>query len=325
MNTALAAHPDAILLYGVACELVKGQLEQAKAQHVIVMGINTPDCSDSGGPQLFGTHMIPSSKFPTEPAFWGGMRAATADYLIDATGGKAKIIDNAGTEPLQKMVDKGFTDEIKKCSGCSIVATVPYDSAQLTPNGPWIQAFRTTLAKTPQANAVYLPFDVFFTLGGAQAVGVRGTPHHLGRRPGRSRRACLCPTGQVTAESSSESDLWSGSAGLDAVNRALMGKPQVPEGEGFALITPGHPGFPAANQAYTPNIDFQQIYTKAWNGGRGERVAVAKTCVGDEKRPPRSGELRVRSVPSGSHHSARAARPHPTRALRQPGVVTDSA
>ena len=51
------------------------------------------------------------------------------------------------------MVDKGFTDEIKKCSGCSIVATVPYDSAQLTPNGPWTRRSRTTLAKTPQANA----------------------------------------------------------------------------------------------------------------------------------------------------------------------------
>jgi ribose transport system substrate-binding protein len=269
MNTALAAHPDAIILYGVACELVKGQLEQAKAQHIIVLGVNTPDCSDSGGPQLFNVHMIPSSKFPTEPDFWKAYGAATADYLIDATGGKAKVIDNAGTEPLQKMVDAGFTGEIKKCSGCAIVATVPYDSAQLTPNGPWISAFRSTLVKTPQANAVYLPFDVFDQIGGAQAVASAG--HKIISAGGQAVPYGLnfVRRGMVSAEGGAQSDLWSGDAGIDAVNRALMGKPQVPEGEGFALLTPNHPGFPTANQAYQPKIDFPAIYAKAWNDGKG--------------------------------------------------------
>lgn len=269
MNTALAAKPDAIILYGVACELIKGQLEQAKAQHIIVIGVNTPDCSDSGGPQLFNVHMIPSSKFPTEPKFWGAYGAATADYLIDATGGKAKVIDNAGTEPLQKMVDAGFTGEIKKCSGCSIVATVPYDSAGLAPNGPWISAFRSTLVKTPQANAVYLPFDVFDAIGGAQAVASAG--HKIISAGGQAVPYGLAfvRRGMVTAEAGAQSYLWSGDAGIDAANRALMGKPQVPEGEGFALLTPDHAGFPAANQPYQPSVNFQQIYTKAWNGGKG--------------------------------------------------------
>lgn len=270
MNTALAAHPNAILLYGVACELVKGQLEQAKAQHITVIGVNTPDCSDSGGPQLFSVHMIPNSKYPTEPAFWNAYGALAADYFIDASHGKGQMIDNAGTEPLQQMVDKGFTSAVKKCSGCSIVATVPYDSAQLTPNGPWINAFRSTLVKTPQANVVYLPFDIFYALGGAQAVhtasgrtivsgGGQAVPYGL----------AFVRRGWVTAETTAQSSLWSGFAGMDAANRALQGKPQVSEGEGFALITPDHPGFPAVNQAYQPAINWKAIYLKAWNGGKG--------------------------------------------------------
>jgi len=269
MSTALAAHPNAIILYGVACQLVKGQLEQAKAQHIIVIGDNTPDCSDSGGPQLFNVHMIPNSSFSTEPEFWETYGADTAAYLIDATHGKGQVINNAGSEPLQQMVNTGFVNMMKKCSGCKIVATVPYDSAELTPNGPWINAFRTTLAKTPQATAVYLPFDVFDSLGGAQAIETSG--RHIISAGGQAVPYGLAfvRRGWVTAESTAQSNLWSGYAGIDAANRALEGKPQVPEGEGFALITPGHAGFPGPNQPYQPKVNFKAIYLKAWNGGKG--------------------------------------------------------
>ena len=265
MSTALAAKPNAILLYGVACQLVKGQLEQAKAEHVIVMGINTPDCSDSGGPQLFGVHMIPSSVYKTEVSFWGGYGAMTAAYLIDKTDGKAKVIDNAGSEPLQQMVDNGFRAELAKCKSCKVVATVPYDSATLTPNGPWIQAFRAKLSVATTANAVYIPWDVMMNeLGAATAISTSGLKLVSAGGQGVSDGLAMVRAGLITAESSAESDIWSGYAGIDAANRALDNLPQVPEGEGFALLTAGHAGFPSATGSYTPSINFSALYLKAF-------------------------------------------------------------
>jgi ribose transport system substrate-binding protein len=55
VRTALAAKPDAILLYGVACEAVKGALQDAKAQGVLVMGVETPDCAI--GEKMFSVNM----------------------------------------------------------------------------------------------------------------------------------------------------------------------------------------------------------------------------------------------------------------------------
>jgi len=264
IQTALAARPSAILLYGVACQLVQGALQQAKAQHVLVLGVNTPDCSDSGGPQLFSVHMVYGPQFPTALDFWKAYGAASADYIIDTSGGHAKIIDNAGSEPLQTFVDQGFRDELKKCAGCSIVGSVPYDSATLVPNGAWIQEFRAALVKDRDATAVYLPWDVMWNeLGGAQAIRQSGDKLISFGGQAAPDGVAMVRQGLITAVSSAESPTWSGYAGIDAINRALQGKPQVPEGEGFELFTLDH-GMPTTNGDYEPVIPFITDYMKAW-------------------------------------------------------------
>jgi ribose transport system substrate-binding protein len=265
VNTALAAKPDAMLLYGVDCESTRGALERAKAAGVLVLGVETPDCSDTGGPKLFTVDEIYSTLMPTVVDLWKTYGKVSADYVIDASAGHAKIIDNAGTEALMKFADEGFRAELAKCTGCSIVTTVPFDSATLTPNGPWIQAFRTALVKHPEANAVYFLGDVQMNaLGGAQAIATTGRHIISFGGQGSPDGLAVVRAGKITAISSARSPGWSGYAAMDTINRALQGKPLVPEGLGFALVTPGHglPSDPTAS--YVPAYDFESAYVKAW-------------------------------------------------------------
>ena len=270
VRTALAAKPDAIMLYGVACELTKGALQDAKAQGVLLMGVETPDCSDSGGTQYFNVTEQYNALYPSTPDLWKGYGAFAANYLINKTNGQAKVINQAGTEPLQDFVNQGFTDALKACSGCSIVANVPYDSSKLTPNGPWIQGFRAALAAHPEANAVYLPWDVLMTaLGGSQAVKDAGSSAIIFGGQAAPDGLDFLRAGKVTAITTARDTGWSAWAAMDTINRALQKQPSASEGIGFQLVTLDPNKNLPASGPYVPPIDYKAAYLKAWNNGAG--------------------------------------------------------
>jgi ribose transport system substrate-binding protein len=209
-----------------------------------------------------------SEKYPTTPDLWRGYGAMAADYIIDSTHGSAKVLNSAGTEPLQKFIDDGFKAELAKCPGCSIVATVPYDSSTLTPNGPWIQAFRAKLAAHPDSNAVYIPFDFMMTtLGAAQAVKQSGSKATIFGGQGIPDSFRALRAGQIQAVTTARDEGWSAYAAMDTINRALQGDPTVPEGIGFQLVTADRNLSPSGT--FTPPIDYKAAYLKAWNHGSG--------------------------------------------------------
>jgi ribose transport system substrate-binding protein len=271
IRTALAGNADAIILHGIACPPVQQALEEAKKQGVIVLGPESNDCSDTGGPKLFTDNIKYFKGADNSKEYWTEYGAYAGDYLIDKSGGKAQIIDNAGTEPQQAFVDAGFKREIAKCSGCKIIANVPYDSPSLVPNGPWIQAFRTAVVKNPQATAVYFPFDLLAgePLGGSQALKSGGR-HVLTVTGGSTPYTMdLVRQDMVTGIGSMRSADWIGWAAMDAVNRALQHKPQVEEGNGFVSVDADH-NLPAQlGTPLNPPYDFRAAYTKAWSQGKG--------------------------------------------------------
>jgi ribose transport system substrate-binding protein len=268
VRTALAADPDAILLFGVPCEAVLGPLEDAKAQDVLIMGVETPDCSDSGGPQMFDVVEQYNEEYPTTEALWNAFGAYSADYIINETGGTAKVINQAGTEPLQKFVNDGFVERLATCSGCEIVDTVSYDSAKLVPNGPWIQGLRASLSSNPDANAVYLPWDLMMTtLGGAQAVKESGLDVVVFGGQAAPDGLDALRQGQVDAATAARDVGWSAYAAMDTINRALQGEDPVPQGIGFQLVTT-EANMPESGP-YVPPFDYKAAYEEAWNNGEG--------------------------------------------------------
>lgn len=277
IQTAIAAKASAIVEQGFACPFAQQALEQAKSAGIPVIGSGALDCSDSGGPQLF---TVPNQYGPvvkTQQDYWKLAGKASADYLIDATEGKAQVIDNAGNGQTQQvMLNDAFTAELKKCPACSIVDTVPFTNSSLTPNGPWINAFRTSLLKHPSANAVYIPFDeLTTTLGGAQAVRAAGrtictsVPSSGGcivgaEDEGSSAGLDLDRQGSWTADTAAQSFPWLGWVAIDELNRFFNHQPAVSEGWGFEAVDKQN-GLPAtAGTNFTPPIDYASDYLKAW-------------------------------------------------------------
>ncbi|MFF2846104.1 sugar ABC transporter substrate-binding protein [Streptomyces sp. NPDC058001] len=270
VRTALAAKPDAIIIHGISCPIVQQPLEEAKAKGVKVLGVEALDCADTGGPRLFTTDMKYSKAAQSGEDYFKAWGKISAQYIIAKSGGKAKIINNEGTEPLQATINQGFLDEIKTCGGCTIVDTIKFSSADLTPNGPWIQGFRSSLVRNPTATATFLPFDVnIATAGGAQAVKESG--HKLIAVGGTGQAPAInqVRSGAITAITGAHSPEWMGYAAIDQINRALNNEPTVAQGVGARVVDADHNMPPNADDYYQSPIDFRAAYDKAWKAATG--------------------------------------------------------
>ena len=265
-QTALAAHPNAIIIHGISCPIVEQGLKQAQAQHVITMGVEALDCSDTNqGPKLFSAQMLYSASAPTGVDYFDAWGKLSADYIINASGGKAQVVANIGTEPLQAINGQGFTNEMKKCSGCSIVKTVNFTSADLIPGGPWVQKLRPTLIATPQANYVWLQFDPNVALG--TTIVNEELPHAKAvGGSGEADEQDFVRSGKLEAITGAHDANWMGWAAMDNINRALQGQKTVPEGVGPVVETLAAGNVPPQGSGFVTKIPYQQDYMKLWGG-----------------------------------------------------------
>ena len=109
VRTAVAANPDAIVIDGFDCPAAEAALEEAKAQHIVLMGLTSNDCSSSGGPELFSAEMKYGENATSVSEFNKSWGERAASYLIEATGGQAKVINEEGTsEGLEQEVSAAF-------------------------------------------------------------------------------------------------------------------------------------------------------------------------------------------------------------------------
>jgi ribose transport system substrate-binding protein len=270
LRTALAAKPDAIVLDAFSCSGVKAELQQAKQQNVPVLGLETTDCSDAGsGPSLFTVPMIYSITYPNNKAWWTGWGAWSADYIAAQSGGNAKVIAAFGQgDPQFDFLKAGFKAGLASCSGCSIVAEVPWTLADLAPNGPWITALRNSFIKHSDATYVWFPFDFnAVESGGAKAVLTSGIKAKAISNTGLGEALDLVRSGQLFAEATSRSSEWESWAAMDEINRHFNNQPSAPEGLGYISIDKTH-NLPAkSGQGYQTKVDFAAAYKKAWGVG----------------------------------------------------------
>jgi ribose transport system substrate-binding protein len=262
-KTALAAHPDAIIIHGISCPIVETGLREAKAQGVKTMGVEALDCADTNqGPKLFTNDFLYSAKAPTGVDYFTAWGKLSADYIIQDSGGKAKIIASYGTEPLQAIGGKGFTDEMKKCTGCTIEDTVNFTSADLIPGGPWVQKMRPALIAHPDANYVWLQFDPNVALG--VPIVNQELPHAAAvGGSGEADEQDFVRQGKLKAITGAHDAQWMGWGAMDEINRALQGKPSVPEGVGPIVETKEH-NLPPEGSGFVSPTNYQAAYEKIW-------------------------------------------------------------
>jgi len=266
IRSAIAAKADAIIVDSFSCQPAQQSLREARAAQIPVLGIESTDCSEfDHGPNMYTVPFIPNSTLKSNKEWFQARGTRSADYAIQATDGKAKLINSPGlADPDYVLESNAFAAELGKCSTCKIVGASPWHEADLTPNGPWITGLRAQLVKHPDANAVLLPYEAFsLTLGGARAVkaaGVNAISFGGVADPGGIDAV---RDGTLTAITNARSVEWEGYAAIDTLNRFFNGKPSVPEGVGMALIAKGH-NLPASGDQYKATIDFKAVYLNAW-------------------------------------------------------------
>jgi ribose transport system substrate-binding protein len=159
VEQAIAAHAGAIVLDGIAVQLVTSQLEKAAAAGIPVINADN------------GTSIAPSPKgiFANATPDFNLSGKLAADAAIVATKGQAKaiLVGTEGITPGAELL-QGLTDGIKACSTCSIVDT---KSVQIQ---DWFTTLTSTTTSLIQSNPsanVMLP--IYVTMAMQMVPGVQ--------------------------------------------------------------------------------------------------------------------------------------------------------
>lgn len=268
VRQAIASGADGIILQAIDCPGVKGPLQEAKAKGIQVVGIYSFDCNDplfkGNDPALFsGQINYGKDAAANIGEFTEKYGADQAKAVIAATGGKAKVIFfNSPTVTVLHYTGKGFKDEIKRCSGCEIVAEVEFAGAELGPNLQ--QKVTSALLQHPDANVVKSPYTSATLLGVAPAVAQSGRKDKLYVMGGEGfapELDLLRANQGVNAVNIAPSD-WTGWAAVDTMNSLFTGKPVADSGLGWQLVDKEH-NLPASGP-FVPKVDFKAAYKKAW-------------------------------------------------------------
>lgn len=268
IRTAIAAGADAILLFGIPCSDAQQAAQEAREAGIVIMSTEGIDCTNAKG-EPFPWVMQYSENAKTAEDFWLEYGRNSANYLIRQTGGNVKVVVSAGTESVLKLVNDGFMEVIKTCSGCEVLDEVPYGYADFVPNSPWVQGLRSSLTRHPDAEAVFIPYDAMMVaVGGVQAVQESGVKAQIFGGQGLPETLTMVRDGRLAAISSARSPGWAAYAALDNINRALNDEPTVPQGLSYTVIDKDH-NLPSEGDAYPGPVDWQSAYEDIWAAAAG--------------------------------------------------------
>lgn len=263
IRTALAADPDALILHGISCEVVRQPLLEAQAQGVPVLDLEGLDCADE---KLFTAEMKYGEEFQTVEEFFQSWGFWDGSYIAAAYP-DAKIIEERGSEALFVEVGKGFDAVMQSCDHCEVLDSISFTTPDQVPNGPLSQRLRASLAANPDANVVMMPVDSGIqTGGGAQDVSASGIDGLtiVGGTGGNPQMWEYLNDGVAKMITAHDVD-WFSWAAMDNVNRVLAGEETVPQGLGIRAITL-EANLPADGDQYHSPVDWRSAYESVWNG-----------------------------------------------------------
>ena len=271
IEQAIAEKPSAIIIHGMNCPDVAQALRDAKAANIPVMGLEDVDCNDSllpGGaqPSLFTIPVEYGKSLKNGQGYffdWGKFQAA---YIVDATKGHAKIIQTVYQPIFGAHQLAGQTAMLSKCTGCSVVAKIPFGASDQVPNGALFQKFTTVLTQFPQANAVMMNFDTDVNTAGLSKAtvdaGRQGSMQVVGGEGYAPALQLIRQNQGLNAEAAHDGHRMAWAA-VDELNRYFNHKPAVIEGMGFVIVDKNHNMEPAGVDYHT-SIPYQKIYKKSW-------------------------------------------------------------
>ena len=271
VSQAIAAHADGIILDAIDCSFVRSQLQQAKAQHIVVVPIYAYDCNDAysgkSNERLYTgyTNYGPAAN-KNLAAFAESYGYAQGQAVIAATGGKAHVlVFNDPEATVVHYLTVGFERAIHQCAECKLVQQIDFKGLQLGPQLQQIAA--SAILRHPDVNAIKSAFAAATLLSIAPAVqqsGRAGSIYVMGGEGFQDELDLLRNHQGVNAVMISPSD-WTGWSAVDTMNSLFRGEKPAFSGLGWQLVDATH-NLPASGP-WVPTIDFKSIYKKAWGVG----------------------------------------------------------
>jgi ribose transport system substrate-binding protein len=246
--SALSGGGSGIVLAAVPPMLVGDALERAQQAGLPVVSVFNPmPDADSG---VFA-YVRPDHEAQGRLA---------ADWVASVSGGNAKILMVQDREfpELNQRVD-GFTAEIAKCGGCTIVDTVDSTIGTMAERLPG--AVATALSRYPDVDYVIAPFDsnAFFVGEGVRQAGRTETVKIAGYE-GDPQAVDAVRQG-LQAMTIADPAEWMGWAAVDELARAFAGAEPANVPVPFRLIDQANAPDTAG---WMGDVDFRAEYKTLW-------------------------------------------------------------
>jgi ribose transport system substrate-binding protein len=278
IRQAIAAKVNGIVLAVVDCPPVSSAITQATQAGIKVVGTVSLDCDNEytkGKPefsaQVSYCPQPTSDEAKLEGCYDNFLRTQyagnMADYTIAKTGGRADVIVMQEDDTLEpRIVGDAYQHEMAACKTCT-VHVIPFTGQDLV-NGALQAKAAAAIARYPDATAIMVPYDAAGLLGVTAAVKTAAAQGHkllmIGAE-GLTGAIQQIKSGQGQDFATGAPSTWWGWAGVDALNRAFDGTPQVDEGIGVQAIDKTH-NLPVATSYYNGNqkSHWEQDYLKIW-------------------------------------------------------------
>jgi ribose transport system substrate-binding protein len=264
VSQAIADGAQGIILDSIDCNEAIGPLQEAKAHHIAVVGIDAYDCNDpteKAGPPLFSATVNYNNIAEKNLGYFAEAYArGQADYIIAKSHNKARILVlNDPEATILKYEAAGFDDQIAHSGGSKVVDTLNFLSADL---GPKLQQeIQAELLRHPDITWIKSPYTYASVLGVVPALASqpKGKYDVMGGE-GLQPEIQAVQQGSVTAAMSSSLE-WTAWAAVDTMNSVFTHKPVYPSGIGWQLVDAHNV---PANGVLNPPVNFEAQYEKAW-------------------------------------------------------------
>ena len=264
---AIANHANGIFTVAVDCSIARSPLQQAKKAGIYTVGVSNFDCNDplaDTGSPLYSTYVKYTGidGYGTTYEDWKKYNAA---WIIAKTDGKAKVVNSYSPGYLvAEYQNKGFMEEMKLCSGCSIVSNLGITATDQTGTGAQ-QKMQAAITQNPQVNAVQVGVSGWFGRFANAAIKSTGRTSLVVAGDECDNAAIAAIKGSGPQQMCVARDFgWESWAAMDELNRqfASPGSAPVDEGLGFQIVDKTH-NLPSGS-SWTAPINYQAAYEKIW-------------------------------------------------------------
>ena len=264
---AIANHANGIFTVAVDCSIARSPLQQAKKAGIYTVGVSNFDCNDplaNTGSPLYSTYVKYTGidGYGTTYEDWKKYNAA---WIIAKTDGKAKVVNSYSPGYLVAAYqNKGFMEEMKLCSGCSIVSNLGITATDQTGTGAQ-QKMQAAITQNQQVNAVQVGVSGWFGRFANAAIKSTGRTTLVVAGDECDNAAIAAIKGSGPQQMCVARDFgWESWAAMDELNRQLAspGSAPVDEGLGFQVVDKTH-NLPSGS-SWTAPINYQAAYEKIW-------------------------------------------------------------